>query len=58
MDQWWPNIKNAGLEVLWYPGVTSFAKEPYNGLILQGVQTPVPYPLSPQTSENWPVSGA
>ena len=34
VDQWWPNIKNAGLEV-------------------------VPYPLpSPQTTENWPVSGA
>ena len=47
VDQCWLNIKNAGLEVLWYPVVTSIAKEPYNCLILQGVQIPVPYPLPP-----------
>ena len=37
--------------------MTSIAKEPYNCLILQGVQTPVPYPLPPsppQTTENLP----
>ena len=28
-------------------GVTSIAKEPYNCLIFQGVQTPAPYPISP-----------
>ena len=44
---WWPNINNAGLEVLWYPGVTSIAKEPYNCLIFQRVQTPVPYLIYP-----------
>ena len=47
VDQWWPNIKNAVLEILWYPGVTSIAKKPYHCLIFQGVQTPAPYPLSP-----------
>ena len=36
-----------GSFVIQYPGVTSIAKEPYNCLILQGVQTPVPYPLPP-----------
>ena len=58
--QWWPNIRNAGLEVLWYPEVTSIAKEPYNCLILQGVQTPVPYPLPPplKLPRIDPVSGA
>ena len=30
--------------------MTSIAKEPYNCLILQGVQTPVPYPLPPPPS--------
>ena len=51
MDQWWPNIKNAGLEVLWYPGVTSIAKEPYNCLILQG--GPDPCPLPPSLPSNY-----
>ena len=46
VDQWWPNIKNAVLEVL-ISRVTSITKEPYNCLIFQGVQTPAPYPISP-----------
>ena len=47
VDQWWPNIKNAGLVVLWYPGVTSIAKELYNCLILQGGPDPCPLPPTP-----------
>ena len=52
VDQWWPNIKNDGLEVLWYSGVTSIAKEPYNCLIWQG-GGPDPCPLPPSLPSNY-----
>ena len=50
----------AGLEALWFLGVTSIAKEPYSCLIVQGSGplSPVPHPIDPRmprTDENWPV---